>query len=89
MSREIIFTPTAWNEYMDWQKADKKIAGKVNELIKAIQRSPFDGLGKPEPLKGNLSGYWSRHITDKHRIIYEVSNDKLRIIQVENHYDDK
>jgi toxin YoeB len=89
MSRNLTFTSTAWNEYMDWQKRDKKIANRINLLIKDIQRSPFEGLGKPEPLKENLSGYWSRQITEKHRIVYEVSKDNLKIIQVENHYDDK
>jgi toxin YoeB len=89
MSRDVTFTSTAWGEYIEWQKQDKKIAKKINELIKAIQRSPFDGLGNPEPLKENLSGFWSREITKKHRIIYKVENENIKIIQVENHYDDK
>ena len=89
MSRNLIFTSKAWQEYAEWQKKDKKIANKINLLIKDMQRSPFDGLGKPEPLKENLSGYWSRQITEKHRIVYEVLKDGLKIIQVENHYSDK
>ena len=89
MSRNLTFTSTAWNEYSEWQKQDKKIANRINLLIKDIQRSPFEGLGKPEPLKENLSGFWSRQITEKHRIVYEVSKDNLKIMQVENHYDDK
>ena len=89
MSRNLTFSPTAWNEYLEWQKQDKKIAKKINELIKDIQRAPFDGIGKPEPLKEDLSGYWSREITKKHRIVYKVEKDNLKIIQVENHYGDK
>ena len=89
MSREITFMPTAWDEYLKWQKQDKKIFKKINELIKDIQRSPFDGLGKPEPLKENFSGCWSREITKKHRIIYKAEKESVKIIQVENHYNDK
>jgi toxin YoeB len=88
MGKDLTFTSTAWNEYLDWQ-TDKKIAKKVNELIKDIKRSPFEGLGKPEPLKENLAGFWSREITKKHRIIYKVEKDNIKIIQVENHYNDK
>jgi len=89
MSRDLTFTSTAWNEYMEWQKQDKKIAKKINELIKDIQRSPFDGLGSPEPLKENLSGFWSREITKKHRMVYKVEQNNVKIVQVENHYTDK
>ena len=89
MGRNITFTSTAWKEYMKWQSRDKKIANRINLLIKDVQRSPFEGLGKPELLKENLSGYWSRQITEKHRFIYKVSDDSVNIIQVENHYDDK
>jgi len=89
MGKDLIFTQTAWNEYMEWQQQDKKIANKINELIKSIQRTPFEGIGKPEPLKENLSGYWSREITKKHRIVYKVEESYTKIIQVENHYDDK
>ena len=89
MSRELTFMPTAWDEYLEWQKQDKKIVRKINELIKDIQRSPFEGIGKPEPLKENFSGYWSREITKKHRIVYKVEKDSIKIVQVENHYSDK
>lgn len=89
MNRNLTFTPTAWQEYLEWQITDKKTANRINLLIKDIQRSPFEGLGKPEALKENLSGYWSRQISKKHRIVYQVTNDNLKIIQVENHYDDK
>jgi len=89
MNRDLTFTQSAWREYLEWQKQDKKIAGKINELIKDIQRSPFEGLGKPEPLKENLAGFWSREITKKHRIVYKVEKDNIKIVQVENHYSDK
>jgi toxin YoeB len=89
MSRDLTFTPTAWGEYSEWQRQDKKIAKKINELIKDIQRSPFEGLGKPEPLKENLAGFWSREITKKHRIVYKVEENNIKIVQVENHYHDK
>ena len=89
MGRDLTFTSTAWGEYLDWQKQDKKIAKKINELIKDIQRSPFEGIGKPEPLKENLAGFWSREITKKDRIVYKVEKENVKIIQVENHYSDK
>ena len=89
MGRDLVYTSTAWDEYLEWQRRDRKIAKKINELIKDIQRSPFSGLGKPEPLKENLSGYWSREITKKHRIVYKVESGNIKIIQVENHYQDK
>ena len=89
MGKDLTFTQTAWNEYMEWQRQDKKIANKINELIKSIQRTPFEGIGKPEPLKENLTGFWSREITKKHRIVYKVEESGTKIIQVENHYSDK
>jgi len=89
MAKDLTFTQSAWNEYMEWQRQDKKIANKINELIKSIQRTPFEGIGKSEPLKENLSGLWSREITKKHRIVYKVEEGCTKIIQVENHYNDK
>ena len=76
----------AWDDYLEWQQHDKKIVKKINELLKDIERHPFEGLGKPEPLKGNLSGYWSRHITDEHRLVYEVKENSLYIAQCKYHY---
>lgn len=76
----------AWEEYLYWQETDKKIIRKINELIKECLRTPFDGKGKPEPLKGNLSGFWSRRITDEHRLVYEVRQDSLHILQCRFHY---
>lgn len=77
----------AWNEYVDWQLFDKAILRKINQLIKDIQRQPFTGIGKPEPLKHDLSGYWSRRIDDAHRLVYRVEDDVLTIAQCRGHYD--
>lgn len=76
----------AWEDYLYWQKNDKKILRKVNELIKAAIREPFSGIGKPEPLKHVLEGYWSRRITQEHRLVYRVRKDELIIIQCRYHY---
>ena len=77
----------AWDEYVDWQLIDKAILRKINQLIKDIQRQPFTGIGKPEPLKHDLSGYWSRRIDDAHRLVYRVEDDILTIVQCRGHYD--
>lgn len=78
----------AWNEYLYWQKKDKKTLSRINQLIKDIQRNPFDGIGKPEPLKGNLTGLWSRRITNEHRLVYAVENKSVVIFSCKGHYDD-
>lgn len=83
---KITFTDEAWEEYLYWQSTDKKILKKVNSLIKDIQREPFNGLGKPEPLKYELSGFWSRRITDEHRLVYEVSDGTIAIVSCRYHY---
>ena len=83
---KITFTEQAWNDYLYWQKNDKRLLRRVNELIKATQRDPFDGVGKPEPLKHQLQGLWSRRINEEHRLVYEVRNDELRIIACRYHY---
>ena len=77
----------AWDEYVAWQKEDKKTLKRINDLIKDINRQPFVGIGKPEPLKGNWQGYWSRRIDDVNRIIYKVKNDQIIIAQCGGHYD--
>ena len=82
----LIFADHAWNDYLYWQKTDKKMVKRINSLIKDIQRSPFEGIGKPEPLKHALSGYWSRRINDEHRIIYKVDSDSIHIAQLRYHY---
>ena len=80
------FSDDAWEDYLYWQHNDKKILKKLNRLIKEIQREPFEGIGEPEPLKYNWSGYWSRRITIEHRLVYKVSDDNLMIAQCRYHY---
>ena len=82
----ILFTDESWDDYLYWQKNDKKILARINLLIKEIIRTPFEGIGKPEPLKYQLIGCWSRRIDDEHRIIYEVTSKELRIIGCRFHY---
>jgi toxin YoeB len=81
-----VFSDNAWEEYVHWQKHDKKILNRVNDLIKEIERNPYRGKGKPEPLKHGLSGYWSRRINSEHRIVYKIENDSILIAQVRYHY---
>jgi toxin YoeB len=83
---KLIFSEQAWEEYVYWQKTDKKLLNRINELIKAITREPFTGIGKPEPLKHSLTGYWSRRINDEHRLVYKVEGDSLLIAQCKLHY---
>ena len=82
----LIFSQHAWNDYLYWQRTDKKVVKRINPLIQDIQRSPFDGIGKPEPLKHGLSRYWSRRITDEQRIVYKCENDAILIAQLRYHY---
>lgn len=83
---KIQFSENAWEDYLYWQKTDKAIVKRINGLIHEIQRSPFDGIGKPEPLKHALSGFWSRRINDEHRLVYSVEGNVLRIAQARYHY---
>ena len=83
---KVVFSYNAWDEYLYWQKTDKKLLNRINELIKAIKRTPFEGIGKPEPLKHALAGYWSRRINDEHRLVYKVEGDSLLIAQCKLHY---
>ena len=76
---KLIFSERAWEDYLFWQRTDRKTLQRINTLIKEIQRTPFEGIGKPEPLKHSLSGYWSRRITDEHRMVYKVEADALFI----------
>jgi len=78
--------PHGWEDYLYWQKTDKKIVKKINELIKDILRHPFEGIGKPEPLKENLAGRWSRRIDLEHRLIYRVREDRVHIMECRLHY---
>ena len=82
----ITFTNDSWNEYLYWQKTDKQILKKINQLLSDIQRTPFSGLGKPEPLRYELSGCWSRRITNEHRLVYEVTEYSIVVISCKYHY---
>ena len=81
-----IFVDESWEDYLYWQKTNIKYVKKINELLKDISRTPYSGLGKPEPLKHALSGYWSRRINDEHRFVYKVSEDSILIAQLRYHY---
>jgi toxin YoeB len=83
---KICFTSNAWEDYLYWQSQDKNIIKRINELIKDIVRNPFVGIGKPEPLKFRLQGYWSRRINQEHRLVYKVSDQNLVIVQCRYHY---
>lgn len=83
----IQFSSKGWEDYVYWQQIDKKVLKKINELIKDISRSPYDGIGKPEPLKHALSGFWSRRITDEHRLVYKVEGSVLHVAQARYHYE--
>jgi len=76
----------AWEDYLFWQKTDKKVLKRINLLLKDIKRQPFEGLGDPEPLKHNWSGYWSRRIDREHRLVYQVSNESIIVVQCRYHY---
>lgn len=82
----LVFSSWVWEDYLHWQKTDKPLVKRINSLIKAIQQNPFEGIGKTEPLKHSLSGYWSRRINDEHRIVYKVTNNDLFIAQLRYHY---
>lgn len=83
---KLVFAESAWEDYLYWQKTDKRMLKRINTLIKDISREPFEGIGKPEPLKHALSGYWSRRINDEHRVVYKVKGDSLLIAQLRYHY---
>ena len=83
---KLIFSEQAWEDYLYWQQTDRKILERINILIKETCREPFSGIGKPEPLKHALSGYWSRRINDEHRIVYKKMDDALLIAQLRYHY---
>lgn len=83
---KLIFSAHAWDDYLFWQKTDKQTLRRINTLIKETMRTPFEGIGKPEPLKHALSGYGSRRISDEHRFVYKVSEDAIEIAQLRYHY---
>lgn len=84
---KILWEDRGWNDYLYWQENDRKILKRINNIIKDMCRNPFDGIGKPEALKDNLSGFWSRRINDEHRIVYDVKDNFLRIVSCKGHYD--
>jgi len=83
---KLIFSDNAWEDYLYWQNTDKTMVKRINALIKDIRRSPFEGVGKPEPLRHSLSGYWSRRINEEHRCVYKVDADSLYLAQLRYHY---
>ena len=82
-----VFVDESWEDYLYWQKIDKKMLKRINLLIKDISRQPYEGIGKPEPLKHNYRGFWSRRIDGEHRLIYQVREDEIRIIKCRFHYE--
>jgi toxin YoeB len=86
--RNIVFSPDAFDDFGKWSEFDKKIFKKLRNLIVECARNPFEGTGKPEPLKGNYSGCWSRRITDEHRLVYRVFDETIEIILCRGHYED-
>jgi toxin YoeB len=83
---KLIFSDEAWEDYLYWQKQDRRMVERINTLIRETQRDPFSGIGKPEALKHALSGFWSRRISDEHRLVYRVEGDDLLIAQLRFHY---
>jgi toxin YoeB len=86
MARRILFHPDAWDDYLHWQMQDRKTIDRINQLIRECQRDPFRGIGKPESLKGELSGCWSRRIDDANRLVYRVAPKDLEILACRYHY---
>ncbi len=84
--RNTNFTSEAWDDYVDWQGQDSKTLKRINQLLDAARRSPFDGLGKPEALRGSLSGYWSRRIDETNRLVYEVNDNEIIVVSCRYHY---
>ena len=82
----MVFADQAWEDYLYWQKQDKRMVERINKLIRETWREPFAGLGKPEPLKHALSGFWSRPLTDEHRTVYRIDGDALQVAQLRYHY---
>jgi len=82
-----LWTDQGWDDYLYWQTQDKRTLKRVNKLIKDIERNPFDGIGEPEPLKYNLSGWWSRRIDEKNRIVYRIVDENIEIAQCKGHYE--
>ena len=89
MNKNLSFEGSAWNEYLYWQTRDRKTLKRINELLKDITRSPFSGIGKPEPLKDGKQSYWSRRIDEANRIVYKVTDKQIVVVQCKGHYEDR
>ncbi|AFY96724.1 Txe/YoeB family addiction module toxin [Chamaesiphon minutus] len=87
MARRLAWTDEAWDSYLYWQSQDKKTLKRITKLIEATMRKPFEGIGKPEPLRENLAGFWSRRIDDTNRLIYAVEDEYITVISCRYHYD--
>ena len=85
---KLIFSEQVWEDYLHWQATDRRLLKRTHQLIRDIERSPFEGVGKPEPLRHALAGYWSRRINDEHRIVYKVTSEGVSIAQLRYHYED-
>ena len=83
---KLTWSTSSWEDYLYWQKVDKKIVKRINELIKSAMRAPFEGIGKPEALKGDLQGYWSRRITSEHRLVYKYEDEEILVAACRYHY---
>jgi toxin YoeB len=83
---KLVFSERAWEDYLYWQETDRRLVARIHQLIREIQREPFAGIGKPEPLRHAFQGYWSRRINDEHRIVYKIQGDSLLIAQLRYHY---
>ena len=86
MRRKLIFSDEAWEDYLHWQDTDRSMVRRINQLIKDIRRSPYEGIGKPEPLKHQLAGWWSRRIDAEHRFVYRATEQAVEIAALRNHY---
>ena len=84
---KLVFTQLSWEDYLYWLNTDKQKLKRINELLKDIARNPYEGIGKPEPLRFNYSGFWSRRIDEEHRLIYRVVDDEIQIVKCRFHYD--
>jgi len=87
INMKFVFTELSWEDYLFWQKNDRQKLKRINELLKDISRNPYEGIGKPEPLKFNYAGFWSRRIDEEHRLIYRVIEDEIQIAKCRFHYD--
>lgn len=83
---KLVFSERAWEDYLYWQETDRRLVSRIHQLLQTIQREPYKGVGKPEPLKHAFQGYWSRRINDEHRIVYRIQGDSVLVAQLRYHY---